>query len=99
MSRALIERHGIPFAAIESINAAFARGAEDALSLTSDEFGDRLSIAGTPEDVAERGPKGRLRRPIQPRRAHACGPGDSSRLGRHRDPRAADAVRARAPDR
>ena len=27
---------------------------EEALSLTSDEIGDRLSIAGTPEEVAER---------------------------------------------
>jgi 5,10-methylenetetrahydromethanopterin reductase len=55
MPPALIERHGIPFAEVEPINAAFARGdVEQALSLTSDEVGDRLSIAGTPEEVAER---------------------------------------------
>jgi 5,10-methylenetetrahydromethanopterin reductase len=55
MPPALIERHGIPFAEVEPINAAFARGdVEQALSLTSDEIGDRLSIAGTPEQVAER---------------------------------------------
>ncbi|HEX2806670.1 MAG TPA: LLM class flavin-dependent oxidoreductase [Kineosporiaceae bacterium] len=55
MPRALVERHGIPFAAVEPINAAFARGdIERALSLTTDEIGDRLSIAGTPEEVAER---------------------------------------------
>lgn len=55
MPPALIERHGIPFDAVEPINAAFARGdVEEALSLTSDEIGDRLSIAGTPEEVAER---------------------------------------------
>ncbi len=55
MPPALLERHGIPREEIEPINAAFARGdVEAALSLTSDEIGDRLSIAGTPEEVAER---------------------------------------------
>jgi 5,10-methylenetetrahydromethanopterin reductase len=55
MPRRRIERHGIPFAAVEPINAAFARGdVGQALSLTSDEIGHRLSIAGTPEEVAER---------------------------------------------
>jgi 5,10-methylenetetrahydromethanopterin reductase len=55
MPRALIERHGIPLASVEPINAAFARGdVEQAVALTSDDVGDRLSIAGTPEEVAER---------------------------------------------
>jgi alkanesulfonate monooxygenase SsuD/methylene tetrahydromethanopterin reductase-like flavin-dependent oxidoreductase (luciferase family) len=39
----------------QPINAAFARGdVERALSLTTDEIGDRLSIADTPEEVAKR---------------------------------------------
>jgi 5,10-methylenetetrahydromethanopterin reductase len=55
MPRRLLERHGIEFAEVEPINAAFARGdVERALSLTSGGIGDRLSIAGTPEEVAER---------------------------------------------
>jgi 5,10-methylenetetrahydromethanopterin reductase len=55
MPRSLLERHDIAFEEIEPINAAFARGdVEAALSLTTDEIGDRLSIAGTPEEVAER---------------------------------------------
>jgi 5,10-methylenetetrahydromethanopterin reductase len=55
MPRGLIERHGVPFEEIEPISAAFARGdVERALNLTTDEIGDRFSIAGTPEEVAER---------------------------------------------
>jgi len=55
MPPALLERHGIAVEDVEPINAAFARGdVDEALSLTSDEIGDRLSIAGTPEEVAER---------------------------------------------
>jgi|tagenome__1003787_1003787.scaffolds.fasta_scaffold20799078_2 5,10-methylenetetrahydromethanopterin reductase len=55
MPPALLERHGIPVEDVEPINAAFARGdVDEALSLTSAEIGDRLSIAGTPEEVAER---------------------------------------------
>jgi 5,10-methylenetetrahydromethanopterin reductase len=55
MPQALIERHGVPFSAVEPINAAFARGdVAEALRLTSDELADRFCIAGTPEEVAER---------------------------------------------
>lgn len=55
MPQALIERHGVPFAEVEPINAAFARGdVADALRRTTDELADRFCIAGTPEEVAER---------------------------------------------
>ncbi len=55
MPPALIERHGVPFDAIQPINAAFARGdVAEALRLTPDELADRFCIAGTPEEVAER---------------------------------------------
>jgi 5,10-methylenetetrahydromethanopterin reductase len=55
MPPALIERHGVPFAEIEPISAAFARGdVAAALRATPDELADRFCIAGTPDDVAER---------------------------------------------
>lgn len=55
MPPALVERHGVPFSAIEPINEAFARGdIAEALRRTSDEVADRFCIAGTPEEVAER---------------------------------------------
>jgi 5,10-methylenetetrahydromethanopterin reductase len=55
MPPALVERHGVPFSAVEPINEAFARGdIAEALRRTSDEVADRFCIAGTPEEVAER---------------------------------------------
>jgi alkanesulfonate monooxygenase SsuD/methylene tetrahydromethanopterin reductase-like flavin-dependent oxidoreductase (luciferase family) len=55
MPPALIERHGVAFADVEPINAAFARGdVAGALRLTPDDLADRFCIAGTPEEVAER---------------------------------------------
>ena len=48
MPPALIERHGVPFSAVEPINAAFARGdVAEALRLTPDELADRFCVAGT----------------------------------------------------
>lgn len=62
MPPALIERHGVPFSAVEPINAAFARGdVAEALRLTPDELADRFCIAGTPEEVA-----GRIREVVMP---------------------------------
>lgn len=53
MPRALIERHGVPFAEVEPINEAFARGdVATALRRTPPELADRFCIAGTPEEVA-----------------------------------------------
>ena len=55
MPPGLIERHGVPFAEVEPICQAFARGdVAAALAATPDELADRFCIAGTPEQVAER---------------------------------------------
>lgn len=55
MPPALLERHGVPSRMVEPISAAFARGdVAAALRLTPDDLVDRLCIAGTPEEVAER---------------------------------------------
>ena len=55
VASALIERHGIPYADVRPVVDAFARGnVERALELTTPEIGDRLSIAGTPNDWIER---------------------------------------------
>ena len=54
MPRNLIERHGVDYADVEPINAAFARGdIAEALRRTSRELADRFCVAGTPEEVAE----------------------------------------------
>ncbi len=55
MTPELIERHGIPYAEVRPVVDAFARGSvERALELTTPEIGERLSIAGTPQDWIER---------------------------------------------
>ena len=51
----LVERHGVPFAEVQPICEAFARGdVGEALRLTPDELADRFCIAGTPEQIVER---------------------------------------------
>jgi 5,10-methylenetetrahydromethanopterin reductase len=55
MAPELIERHGIRYSEVRPVVDAFARGnVEHALELTTPEIGERLSIAGTPKDWAER---------------------------------------------
>jgi len=55
MSPDLIERHGIGYAEVTPIVEAFVRGdVEQALELTTAEVGERLSIAGTPEEWVDR---------------------------------------------
>lgn len=55
MAPELVERHGIPYAEVRPVIDAFGRGdVEQALELVTGEIGERLSIAGTPEDWIER---------------------------------------------
>jgi 5,10-methylenetetrahydromethanopterin reductase len=55
MAPKLIERHGIPYHDVRPVVDAFARGdVVKALELTTQEMGDRLSIAGTPQEWIER---------------------------------------------
>ena len=55
MSPDLVERHGIEYGEVKPIVEAFVRGeVERALDLTTAEVGERLSIAGTPEEWVER---------------------------------------------
>jgi alkanesulfonate monooxygenase SsuD/methylene tetrahydromethanopterin reductase-like flavin-dependent oxidoreductase (luciferase family) len=55
MSPKLVERHGIPFEEVKPVVEAFARGdVEGALKLVPRELGERLSLAGTPEEWVER---------------------------------------------
>jgi 5,10-methylenetetrahydromethanopterin reductase len=58
----LVERHGVPYAEVEPICEAFARGdVAEALRRTPDELADRFCIAGTPEHIA-----GRIRTDVLP---------------------------------
>jgi 5,10-methylenetetrahydromethanopterin reductase len=51
MSPEVVERHGIPFDEVLPVIKAFGRGDVDgALALVSPEVGERLSLAGTPEE-------------------------------------------------
>jgi len=51
----LVERHGIPFEEVRPVVEAFARGdVEGALKLVPLELGERLTLAGTPEEWVER---------------------------------------------
>ena len=51
----LVERHGIPFADVEPVVHAFARGQIDrALALVPASVGAQLSLAGTPQEWIER---------------------------------------------
>ena len=51
----LVERHGIPFEEVGPVVDAFGRGDVDAaLGLVPLELGERLSLAGTPEEWIER---------------------------------------------
>jgi 5,10-methylenetetrahydromethanopterin reductase len=62
MAPELVERHGIRYADVRPVVDAFARGdIERALELTTPDIGERLSIAGTPEDWI-----GRIRADIVP---------------------------------
>ena len=55
MAPELVERHGIGYSEVRPVVDAFAAGnVERALELTTSEIGERLSIAGTPEDWVER---------------------------------------------
>ncbi|HXY83834.1 MAG TPA: LLM class flavin-dependent oxidoreductase [Gaiellaceae bacterium] len=55
MAPELVERHGIEYAAVAPIVEAFVRGdVEEALRLTTADVGERLSIAGTPDEWIER---------------------------------------------
>jgi 5,10-methylenetetrahydromethanopterin reductase len=55
MAPELVERHGIAYEEVRPVVDAFGRGdVEDALELTTSEIGERLSIAGAPEDWIER---------------------------------------------
>jgi 5,10-methylenetetrahydromethanopterin reductase len=55
MAPELVERHGISYADVRPVVDAFASGdIERALDLTTPEIGERLSIAGTPQDWIER---------------------------------------------
>ena len=51
----LVERHGIPFDEVRPVVEAFGRGDVDtALGLVPDAVGERLALAGTPEEWVER---------------------------------------------
>ncbi len=55
MAPALVERHGIDYAAVRPVVDAFRRGdVERALALTTPGIGERLSIAGEPKEWIER---------------------------------------------
>jgi 5,10-methylenetetrahydromethanopterin reductase len=55
MSPELVERHGIEYEAVRPIVDAFVRGdVERALALTTADIGERMSIAGTPDEWIER---------------------------------------------
>ena len=55
MAPELVERHGIEYEAVRPIVEAFVRGdVERALDLTTSEVGERLSLAGTPEEWVDR---------------------------------------------
>jgi 5,10-methylenetetrahydromethanopterin reductase len=55
MAAKLIERHGIPYGAVRPVVDAFQRGdVVTALNLTTPEMGERLSIAGTPQEWVQR---------------------------------------------
>jgi 5,10-methylenetetrahydromethanopterin reductase len=55
MPRKLVERHGVPYAEVEPICRAFARGdVAEALRRTPDELADRFCIAGAPDDIVDR---------------------------------------------
>jgi 5,10-methylenetetrahydromethanopterin reductase len=55
MPRSQVERHGIEFESLQPISDAFASGdVAKALELTTPELGDKLSVAGTPEECVAR---------------------------------------------
>jgi 5,10-methylenetetrahydromethanopterin reductase len=55
MPSELLARHGIEARTVEPILSAFGRGdVASALELTTEALAERLSVAGTPEEVAER---------------------------------------------
>jgi len=55
MAPELVERHGIPFDAVRPVIEAVGRGdVDDALALVPSEFGERLSLAGTPDEWVTR---------------------------------------------
>jgi 5,10-methylenetetrahydromethanopterin reductase len=55
MPQQLIERHGIDYESVRPIVEAFGSGdVGRALELTSSEVGEKLSIAGTPEEWVEK---------------------------------------------
>jgi 5,10-methylenetetrahydromethanopterin reductase len=55
MPRNQVERHGIDYASLQPITDAFASGdVAKALELTTPELGEKLSVAGTPEECLER---------------------------------------------
>jgi 5,10-methylenetetrahydromethanopterin reductase len=55
MPPGLVERHGVPYAEVEPICQAFARGdVSEALARTPDDLADRFCIAGMPEEIADR---------------------------------------------
>jgi 5,10-methylenetetrahydromethanopterin reductase len=50
-----VERHGIDYESLQPISDAFASGdVGKALELTTPELGERLSVAGTPEECVEK---------------------------------------------
>lgn len=50
-----VERHGIDYESLQPISAAFASGdVGKALDLTTPELGEKLSVAGTPEECVEK---------------------------------------------
>jgi 5,10-methylenetetrahydromethanopterin reductase len=55
MPRSQVERHGIEYESLQPISDAFASGdVGKALELTTPELGDKLSVAGTPEECVAR---------------------------------------------
>jgi 5,10-methylenetetrahydromethanopterin reductase len=55
MPKSQIERHGLDFEELQPISQAFAAGdVPKALELVSPELGDRLSVAGTPEECVDK---------------------------------------------
>jgi 5,10-methylenetetrahydromethanopterin reductase len=55
MPKAQIERHGLDYDELQPISEAFASGdVPKALGLVSSELGDKLSVAGTPEECVDK---------------------------------------------